>query len=188
MGRNGLIGFSINSLLFDGTLVKERLNEAFIKLARKRIESGNPRPEEHRLYWFAWLPTYQCNLFEIIKANHVSVPICETFRMCWDEIDEDNPFEGLALKCLKNIFVGPVTRRTDGLDKIIKDYHIDGSLLFATPACRHSNGAYRHLKDSMARLDIPFLMLDMDIGDSRGYSEEQIKTRLEGFVEILNQR
>jgi len=28
----------------------------------------------------------------------------------WDEIDEENPFEGLALKCLKNPFVGPGAR------------------------------------------------------------------------------
>ena len=38
----------------------------------------------------------------------------------------------------------------------------------------------------MARHGIPFLMLDIDISDPRGYSEEQIKTRVEGFVEVLS--
>jgi benzoyl-CoA reductase/2-hydroxyglutaryl-CoA dehydratase subunit BcrC/BadD/HgdB len=68
------------------------------------------------------------------------------------------------------------------------EYHIDGALLFATPACRHANGAYRLLQDSLADLDIPLLTLDMDIGDGREYSPEQTRTRLEGFIEVLEQR
>jgi len=68
------------------------------------------------------------------------------------------------------------------------EYQIDGALLFATPACRHANGAYRLLQDSLAELDIPLLTLDMDIGDGREYSPEQVKTRLEGFIEVLEHR
>lgn len=187
-GGGQLIGFSINGGMFNGTETKERLNEAFLRSLEKRIASGKPRPEEHRLYWFAWLPTYPSNLFDILESKGVSVPLCETFRVFWDEIDEDRPFEGLALKCLQNPFVGPVTRRTRGLDRVVEAYRIDGALLFATPACRHANAAYRHLKDSLERVGVPFLMLDMDISDPRGYSPEQTRTRLEGFIELLDQR
>ena len=81
-----------------------------------------------------------------------------------------------------------MTRRTEALDQIADEYHIDGALLFATPACRHANGAYRLLGDSVKKLGLPFLMLDMDISDPRGYSPEQTKTRLEGFIEVLSQR
>ena len=73
------------------------------------------------------------------------------------------------------------------------DYHnwrwgIDGALLFATPACRQANAAYTHLRDSMEKLGLPFLLLDMDISDPRGYSPEQVRTRIEGFVEVLEQK
>lgn len=187
-GGMELVGFSINSYLFSGTEAMEKVNEAFIRQLEKRIETGKLRPEKHRLYWFAWLPTYECNLPGILLENEISVPLCETMRVYWDELDEDNPFETLALKCLRNPFVGPASRRTQGLDKIIDEFNVDGSLLFATPACRHANGAYRFLKDSMAEHGIPFLLLDIDISDPRGYSAEQVKTRLEGFIEILNER
>jgi benzoyl-CoA reductase/2-hydroxyglutaryl-CoA dehydratase subunit BcrC/BadD/HgdB len=183
-----LIGFSINGGMFNGTEIKERLNEAFLRSVEKRIETGKVRHEEHRLYWFAWLPTYPSNLFDTLEAKGVSVPLCETFRVFWDEIDEDRPFEGLALKCLQNPFVGPVTRRTRGLDRIVEAYRIDGALLFATPACRHANAAYRYLKDSLEKIGVPFLMLDMDISDPRGYSPEQTRTRLEGFIELLGDK
>ncbi len=187
-GGSQLIGFSINAQLFMGTKVKERLNEVFIAQLQQRIEAGNLRPEKHRLYWFAWLPVYDSCLYETLKENQIGIPLCETFRVHWDEINEDNPFEGLALKCLKNIFVGPTSRRLDGIDGIIEEYGIDGALLFATPACRHANTAYRCLKDALAKRDVPFLLLDMDISDPRGYSAEQIRTRLESFAELLDQR
>lgn len=183
-----LISYSINGLVFIGTNIMEKLNNEFIKEMEHRIETGELRPERHRIFWFAWIPTYPSNIFDILKENEVSVPICETLKMYWDEIDEDNPFEELALKCLKNPFIGPHTRRTEGMDKIMDEYNIDGAILFATPACRHSKSTYRLLKDSMAKLDIPFLTLDVDISDPRGYSPEQTRTRLESFIEVLNQR
>jgi benzoyl-CoA reductase/2-hydroxyglutaryl-CoA dehydratase subunit BcrC/BadD/HgdB len=187
-GGDQLIAYSINGHMFNGTETKERLNQAFLKRLEQRIGTGRLRPEKHRLYWFAWLPTYPSNLFDTLAEKDVAVPLCETFRVFWDEIDEDRPFEGLALKCLKSPFVGSVTRRTRGLERIVEDYRLDGALLFATPACRHANAGYKHLKDSLERLDLPFLMLDMDISDPRGYSKEQIRTRVEGFVELLAQK
>jgi len=32
------------------------------------------------------------------------------------------------------------------------------------------------------------LVLDMDIADPRGWAEEQTRTRLEGFIELLDSR
>ena len=186
-GAGDLIAFSINGLMFTGTKVKEKLNEAYLRHVEKNIKEGKARPERRRLYWFAWLPVYEAGLFDTLKEKEVSVPLCETFRVFWDEIDEDRPFEGLALKCLQNPFIGPVTRRTHGLARVAAEYNLDGALLFATPACRHANGAYRVLKDSAAEAGLPFLMLDMDISDRRGYSTEQMKVRLEGFIEVLAQ-
>jgi benzoyl-CoA reductase/2-hydroxyglutaryl-CoA dehydratase subunit BcrC/BadD/HgdB len=187
-GGNQLVSYSINGQVFTGTEVKERLNEAFLREWERRIEARNLRPERHRIFWFAWIPTYRSNLFEILKERGVSIPLCETFRVHWDEIDEDNPFEGLALKCLKNPFVGPQSRRTAEFDAVVQEYGIDGAILFATPACRQANGGYRVLQDSLAERGIPLLTLNMDISDPRGYSPEQTRTRVESFIEMLDQR
>jgi benzoyl-CoA reductase/2-hydroxyglutaryl-CoA dehydratase subunit BcrC/BadD/HgdB len=187
-GGADLIAFSINGLMFTGTEVKERLNEAYLEFMEKNIRSGEGRAEEHRVYWFAWLPVYDAGLFDALSEKKVAVPLCETFRVFWDEIDEDRPFEGLALKCLRNPFVGPVTRRLQGLAGIVAEYGLDGALAFATPACRHANSAYRVLKDRFAEEGLPFLLLDMDISDPRGHSKEQMKVRVEGFVELMAQK
>jgi benzoyl-CoA reductase/2-hydroxyglutaryl-CoA dehydratase subunit BcrC/BadD/HgdB len=183
-----LILYSVQARQFAGTPVLERLNEAFTREMERRIAGEDLEPERHRVFWFAWVPMYATNIFEVLKAHHVSVPSCETMKVHWGEIDDQNPFEGLALKCLKNPFVGPHARRVEGLETTMEEYHIDGALLFATPACRHANGAYRLLQDSLAELGIPLLTLDMDIGDEREYSPQQVRTRLEGFIEVLEQK
>lgn len=185
-GGAELVSYSINGQLFNGTEVKERLNDEWIVCLEQRIEAGSDKSEEHRLFWFAWIPTYPCNLYEVLDTRGASVPLCENILLPAEELDEDDPFEGLALRCLEDRYVGSVTRRTQGLKEIFEAYGIDGAVLFATPACRQANGAFRHLQDSVEALGVPFLMLDMDIGDPRAYSPEQTRTRIEGFLEVLD--
>jgi benzoyl-CoA reductase/2-hydroxyglutaryl-CoA dehydratase subunit BcrC/BadD/HgdB len=187
-GGSDLIAFSINSLMFAGKQMKETLNDAFKAELEQKIQGGELPPERYRIYWFAWMPTYRSNLFDLLKENGISVPLCENFRIHSEELDESNPFESLALRCLTNPFVGAGSRRTEGLDRIAQDYALDGALLFATPACRHAKTAYPLLKDALAELGLAFLMLDMDIGDPRGYSPRHTQARLEAFVELLEQR
>lgn len=92
------------------------------------------------------------------------------------------------MKCLRNPFVGPGTRRTEGLEAIMDEYDLDGAILFATPACQQANAAYALLRDTVAGCGRSFLMLDMDISDPRTYSPGQTRTRLQAFVEVLDQR
>lgn len=185
LGPQDLIGYSIIGRLFSGRPAKEMLDSRLLYDIESKLASGKARPEKHRIFWFGWTPTYQSNLYEILKEHAVSVAMCETYRMYWDEIDEDNPFEGLAVKCLKNSFLGPTARRTEGMDRLVAEHGINGALLFATPACRQSKSAHMLLKNTFSKIGVPFLMLDMDISDPRGYMPEQTRTRLESFVEVM---
>lgn len=183
-----LPNFAILGRMFAGSEVHEKIYAAIIQEIEDRLKSGKAAPERHRVYWFAWSPTYRSNIFDVFKEHGVAVPVSETLLMYWDEIDEGDPFTGLALRCLTDPFIGSVDRRAGGLEAVFGEYRIDGALLFATPACRHANAAYRVLRDRAAGLGVPFLLLDMDISDSRGYSPEQVKTRLEGFIELMDTR
>lgn len=185
MNPRDMIAYSINGQLFCGSRIKEMLEEQLIEEIGDKRAKGVTKPEKHRIFWFAWTPIYQTNVFDTLRSHQVGIPLCETFRVHWDEIDEDKPFEGLALKCLKNPFIGPTARRTEGMEELVNTYEIDGALLFATPACRHANSAHMLLKDTFSKLGKPFLMLDLDISDPRGYQPEQVRTRLEGFIEVM---
>jgi len=185
-GGNPLVNYSIFSRMFDGSPVLADLHEAYTAKLTDRIETGKLRPERHRVFWYAWIPAYKNAVFDLLTHNEVSIPVCETFMIHWDEIDERDPFEGLALRCLKDPFIGPTKRRTDFLDTIVDEFGIDGVILFATPACRHSKGNWAIMKEAATARGIPLFVLDMDIADSRTYAKEQVRTRLEGFIEMMD--
>jgi benzoyl-CoA reductase/2-hydroxyglutaryl-CoA dehydratase subunit BcrC/BadD/HgdB len=185
-GGNQLVNYSIFSRMFDGSPKLADIHDGFARKLTERIDNKKLRSERHRVFWYAWVPTYKSVLFDTLARHEVSVPVCETFLIHWDEIDERDPFEGLALKCLNDPFVGRVDRRTGLLDEVVDKFGIDGVILFATPACRHSKGNWAIMKGAWADHGIPFLTLDMDIADPRAYAEEQIRTRIEGFIEVLD--
>jgi len=129
-------------------------------------------PEKHRAFWYAWIPTYKNAVFDILAQHGVSVPVCETFLVHWDEIDERDPFEGLALRCLKDPFIGiraagPIS--WTGCER----FGIDAAILFATPACRHSKGNWEIMKEAAHARGVPLLVLDMDIADPRAYARSR---------------
>mgnify|MGYP001115725277 CR=1 FL=1 len=181
-----LIGYSINGKLFTGRLIKEDMERQLLLDLNRRHQSGRAHNERHRIYWFAWMPVYASILYEVLKEHGVNIAMCETYEVFWDELDEENSLESLALQCLKNPFIGPTSRRTDRLKDTVSSFGIDGAILFATPACRNSKSAHMLVKKAFTDMSLPFLSLDMDISDPRGYQAEQIRTRLEGFIELMD--
>ncbi len=187
-GGDQLFNYSFFSHMYDGSGVLADIHKGYIGKLRERIGAGKLRSERHRVFWHAWAPAYKNSIFDTLKRHEVSVPICETFLVHWGEIDEQHPFEGLAVKCLTNPFIGRVQRRTDFLDEVVDRFGIDGAILLATPACRHSKGNWAIMKEAWNAHGIPFLVLDVDMADPRVWVEQQTRTRLEGFIELLDGR
>jgi benzoyl-CoA reductase/2-hydroxyglutaryl-CoA dehydratase subunit BcrC/BadD/HgdB len=71
---------------------------------------------------------------------------------------------------------------------MIEGYTVDGGVLFTHWGCRQSNGSTRIIKDYFNDRGLPVLVLDGDCVDRTNSSEGQIKTRLQGFLEILNSK
>jgi len=103
----------------------------------------------------------------------------------WSEIDESNPFEGLALKALQDPYLGKADKRVKAIFELTKEYKVDGVIHFSTPACRHENGSTRLIRDALRNEGIAFLNLDGDMTDERSYFPEQTMAKLSSLLEIL---
>jgi benzoyl-CoA reductase/2-hydroxyglutaryl-CoA dehydratase subunit BcrC/BadD/HgdB len=171
--------------MFSGTPFQEQLYQKIIEECEQRMAEGKVLPEEFRVLWLAWTPIQPTNINEILRANKASVVTSELARVYWDEIDEKHPFEGMALRCLKNPYVGPIEQRLAGVLQLAEEYAIDGVVHLSTPACRHANASFHLLGDALARRNIPFLVLDCDISDMRAYSAERTRLSLESFIELM---
>ncbi len=79
--------------------------------------------------------------------------------------------------------------RERDLLRMVKQFHLDGFVMHSNRSCRaYSFGQYELAKALMEKHDIPTLMIEADMNDSRAWSDEQVKTRIEAFIETLAAR
>jgi benzoyl-CoA reductase/2-hydroxyglutaryl-CoA dehydratase subunit BcrC/BadD/HgdB len=170
---------------FSGTPFQEQLYQKIINECQQRMAEGKVLPEDFRVLWLPWTPIQPTNINEILRANKVSIVMSELARVYWDEIDEKHPFEGLALRCLKNPLVGPVEQRLAGVLRLAEEYDIDGAIHFSHLGCRHANASFHLIEDALSKRGIPLLVLDGDLSDMRAYSAERTRLLLESFIELM---
>ncbi|MFP4445836.1 MAG: 2-hydroxyacyl-CoA dehydratase subunit D [Desulfosudaceae bacterium] len=77
-------------------------------------------------------------------------------------------------------------KRIDYFKQVIADYRIDGVILHENLSCRPSSTGMIDLKNVLQKeCGLPVLILHCDMNDPRAFAEEQINTRVEGFVELM---
>lgn len=70
--------------------------------------------------------------------------------------------------------------------EICRKYNVDGAILMNTVCCRLFNPCTPLQKEHLEKeLGIPILALEGDIYDSRNYSAERLRSRIETFAEIV---
>jgi len=91
----------------------------------------------------------------------------------------------LAKHHVKHPLVGPVERRLEILVQLARVYRVDGAINPAHWGCRQSSGIRLLFNDYLRSAGVSVLHLDVDCVDERNFSEGQIMTRLEAFMEML---
>jgi benzoyl-CoA reductase/2-hydroxyglutaryl-CoA dehydratase subunit BcrC/BadD/HgdB len=182
------INLSIFGSLMAGKPIQAELYQDLVDECRSKLESGKALPEKFRVLWLAWFPVQPTVINEIFRKNGVSIVMGELERVYWDDMDEQSPWEGLALKSLKNPYVGTIEQRLAGIEKMIEEYDIDGVVHFSTDACRHSCAGTRIIGEVLQKRDIPFMVLEGDMSDKRKYSEDRTRLMLESFIDVMAAR
>jgi benzoyl-CoA reductase/2-hydroxyglutaryl-CoA dehydratase subunit BcrC/BadD/HgdB len=149
--------------------------------------SGPVVKERFRLLWLHYIrPYYPNEIISYLEANGASVVFNEATHVYWEPLDPENPFISLAAKVLSIPNGGPLERRAELALKLAAEYDVDGVIHFSHWGCRQSCGGEYVIRDMMRKKDIPMLILDGDGTDSRNYSKEQTKLRMEAFLEMLD--
>jgi benzoyl-CoA reductase/2-hydroxyglutaryl-CoA dehydratase subunit BcrC/BadD/HgdB len=141
---------------------------------------------KRRILWLHLKPFFDNDLIRYLERELGAVIVFEEInQVYWEDLDIKTPWESLAKRLLSNYWVGPTERRLYMIKKMIEDYSVDGVIHFAHWGCRQSNGAVRLIKDTVQKCGIPFLNIDGDCIEERNSSEGQLKTRIDGFMELL---
>ncbi len=169
-----------------------RISRLLCEELEERIDRGVAAVEDERLrlLWCHLRPYYNDEVFNYLELDHRAVVAFESVNLItWDEMDPQKPFRSLAEKLLANPAIGPCERMTHWVARMVRDYEIDGVIWMAPWGCRHFNSLSQLVKEGLRReVDVPFFILDLECVDKRNYSREQVRTRLDAFIEILTEK
>lgn len=145
--------------------------------------------ERHRILWRQLRPYYTNSIFEYLELHYkAAVAFEEVNCVYWKRLDPCDPFKSLAVKLLSNGAFGEFQRWLDYTLTFVDEYKIDGIVEFAHWGCRYLTSNTQMLKEALQEKNIPVLIIDGDCIDRRDYSDGQVKTRIDAFIEILDRK
>ncbi|HBT47632.1 MAG TPA: hypothetical protein DEA73_07135 [Peptococcaceae bacterium] len=155
---------------------------------KRRREQGRwavPR-EKIRLLWLHLRPYYANDIFKILEHEGGAVVVFEEMNhVYWDELDPRHPFLSLARKVLSHHGLGPLEGRLGAVKGMVEDFGVQGVVHFAHWGCRQSTAGAALIQQALREQGIAFLNLDGDCVDRQKYAPGAVRTRLEGFLELL---
>lgn len=151
--------------------------------------------ERYRLIWNGipiWHHLQVITYFEEKGANFVWEPYT---ALSWGNktpsgrLDPENPFRTLAEKYTNVLTNMPIERRFHYFDRAITHYQVDGLVMFSNRSCRpQSIGQDEVVELVRERHDLPVLIFEGDQADPEGFSMQEARTRIDGFLEVLEAR
>jgi len=152
-----------------------------------------PKEEEKYRLMFEGIPMwYQIKFFHQLM-NYGAIVTYEPYTFSFGSARPyvDNLEEGLNIMAdhmMYQPYFYNLSDRIAYFKDVIKKYHIDGVLLHENMSCRPSCTGMYELKQKIQQdLGIPVLLFTCDMNDPRAYAKEQMQTRIESFMEILEQ-
>ncbi len=163
-----------------------------LKEIEERIEKGISAVvnERKRLLWDNLPIWYKLRfLSEFLAERGISI-VTSTYTNAWGELapmmDPERPIESMAKTYLYPILNRGVGHKLQTMKDMIKDFKLNGAILHSDRSCKpYSVGQIDERNRLLSELGVPALLLEADHNDPRAYAEEQIKTRLLAFVEML---
>lgn len=110
-----------------------------------------------------------------------------------DVYDDEQIWMGLAKRCMGSPMVhsvcGPGEAYTKGIEHIMQDFTIDVGIFAGHVGCKHSWASGRMVTDIVEKkYHAPVLTFDLDSGDIRYKSEQEVKDTIYDFFDTLAAR
>jgi len=149
--------------------------------------------ERYRLLWDNLPIWYRTKWLSEKFAAHDACLVADTYTSAWcgslrymDENDFLNSMAEGYTRIYLNIGVDEMARSVcDMVDK----YDVDGLVIHSNRSCKpYSLGQYDIQRIVEEKKGIPSLLIEADMCDERMFSESQIETRIDAFIEMLKGR
>lgn len=160
-----------------------------------RVESGIGVLEEdkYRLMWDNIAIWYSFQFYDYIHSRG-GVFVGETYTSAWgiyqfDESSAGDVFDSMARSYSMAILNIDLDLRFRQMADMIKEYRVDGLVLHSNRSCKtYSLGQLGLARRAQEELNISTLLIEADMTDPRAFAEGPTRTRVDAFLEMLDQR
>jgi benzoyl-CoA reductase/2-hydroxyglutaryl-CoA dehydratase subunit BcrC/BadD/HgdB len=149
--------------------------------------------EKYRLLWDNLPIWFKTRWLSDKFASHDAALVASTYTNAWSSvahlIDENDLIGSLGI-ATSSIYINiSIDRMLSELGQMIKKYDVDGLVMHSNRSCKpYSLGQYDIQKMVMKEFGIPSLILEADQVDERNFSESQIETRIDAFMETIKSK
>jgi benzoyl-CoA reductase/2-hydroxyglutaryl-CoA dehydratase subunit BcrC/BadD/HgdB len=163
-----------------------------LKEVDERIAQGMGviQNERKRLLWDNLPIWYRLRYLAEYLGGHGVAIVASTYTNAWGElanlIDTQDQLEGMA-----RTYIYPILNRGAGdklatMKSMIEKFQLDGAILHSDRSCKPYSMGQIDQRDRLIReCGVPALLLEADHNDPRAYSEGQVESRLDAFIEML---
>jgi benzoyl-CoA reductase/2-hydroxyglutaryl-CoA dehydratase subunit BcrC/BadD/HgdB len=149
---------------------------------------GGIAHERYRLLWDNLPIWYRMRHLATTFAEAGFNFVCATYTNAWAEpaafMEPSDPFGSAARAYTWIILNRDLPNRLRIMRELVRDYEVDGAVLHSDRSCKPYSVGQIDLKRQMAEeLGIKVVILEADHADPRAFSEEQIDTRIQAFIE-----
>ncbi len=159
---------------------------------RQRIADGiGMVPEEkYRLLWDNLPVWYRTKWLSDKFAERGACLVADTYTSAWSgvlHLIDENDFLDSAAIAYSSVYINvSIDMMLDTLRRMITKYRADGLVIHSNRSCKpYSLGQYDLQKMVMKEFGVPSLIIEADMVDERNFSESQIETRIDAFMETL---
>ncbi len=147
--------------------------------------------ETFRIYWDG-MPVWgrlrdHSDLFAGLRANVLASTYCNSW--IFSAFDPEDPFTSMARAYSELFIVRADREKEDYIKKMIDFFKVDGVIYHDAKTCpNNSNCRYGMMQRLEAETGVPSLVIPGDLCDLRMLSDEQTRTSVEAFIELLEER
>ncbi|MDQ5987757.1 MAG: (R)-phenyllactyl-CoA dehydratase alpha subunit [Syntrophus sp. SKADARSKE-3] len=157
---------------------------------RSKAGIGAIPNEKYRLLWDNLPIWYRMKWLSRKFAEHDACLVADTYTSAWCasmKYINDNNFIGSAPEGYTRSYLNlGVDKMADIVLSMVDKYEVDGIVMHSNRSCKpYSLGQYDIQKIVERKRGIPSLMIEADMVDERSFSESQIETRIEAFIEMI---
>jgi benzoyl-CoA reductase/2-hydroxyglutaryl-CoA dehydratase subunit BcrC/BadD/HgdB len=146
---------------------------------------------QSRIFWEGMPIWGKLRMLSNLFLQNDSAVVASTYCSSWifDEFDDKDPFESTALAYTKIFINRSEKAKMEMLKQWFDDYKIDGIIYHDSKTCfNNSNAKFGMPQRLKKETGVPYLVIEGDLCDLRFFSEGQSTTKIETFIEQLQDK